>query len=517
MSKRTRRLPLSSKLMLLTGLPLASALTISAACIIGTSNMHEQIVDVATCQLPATYRMGMIDMCHDGLMGCAYHALVVAEHGAQQDVQGVAKEAEEYRASFAEHLEALEKLPLANSTRTALNETRPRIENYAELGIRLTKTAAAQGAGAGRAFMPEFQAGFDELEVACEALSGLIEKDAMRSVEIAVASAGSTQLTLIGLTIGGMTLAAFVCLLAGRQLVRRITSLSATTQSIADGDLTAVASISGNDEVNDLADSITQMSKALGETVSQIQTNTNSGLNNANEVANASRVMAERATNQACSTEEATAAMKEIAVAIENNAKLLESANQLARKSSESTSCGQGELAGVVTAMTEIDESSTEVAKVIKVIDDIAFQTNLLALNAAVEAARAGDAGKGFAVVADEVRTLAQRAATAARDTADLIECSKKRADQGVAVAQRAKDVFSGIEEDSARVAELLNEMAAAATEVSAQAESVNLGLGSIADSTSATAADADRLASLSDHSRDDVQQLSETISRFRT
>ncbi|MFT7536995.1 MAG: methyl-accepting chemotaxis protein [Hyphomicrobiaceae bacterium] len=516
MTQRPRRLSLSSKMMLLTGVPLAAAIAIGAIGVAGTGTMHAHIVDVAQRQMPATSHISMINTCHDRIMGCAYRSLVVAAHGTAEAAESIAVEALQLQSNLREHLNALSALQLSAQTRTALDQARPSLEDYADVGLRMMNATAAEGTTSGRDLITTFQVAYDEVAAATAKLKALVDDEAQTSTKRAADSAGRPQFQLFALTLSGIALAAFVCLMTARRLVRRVTSLTKTLQQIANGDLTVKADIPGNDEITDLADSITQMSMSLGETIARVQANTNDGLRNASKVADASRTMAERATNQACSTEEATAAMKEIAIAMDNNSTLLDRANELARQSSESTTQGQVGIADVVTAMTEIDTASTEVAKVIKVIDDIAFQTNLLALNAAVEAARAGEAGKGFAVVAEEVRSLAQRAATAARDTANMIASSKARAEQGVAVAHRAKDVFAGIEDDTARVAHLLSEMAAASTEVSAQATSVNLGLGSISDSTSATANDADTLATLADQSRANAGELSETVSQFQ-
>jgi len=513
---KPRRLPLSRRLVLLTGIPLAVAIAIAAVAVFGTARMDREIQDVTKCQLPATWHMAMVDMCHDGLLGCAYRALIVSEHGTAEESQAATEHAHGYQQDFDEHFAALEALPLQPATREALAAVRPRIDNYARLGIELATTAQQQGAEAGRKLVPAFQAAFDELEEVNAALGERIEGDAQTATTSAIEAATSIQLQVLLLGGIGIALALTICVIGGRQISSRVRTLSAATSEIAAGDLTVTAPSTGNDELSDLAASITTMSQALRQTVALVQRNTNDGLAHAEEIAQASTTMAHRANNQASSTEEATASMAEIATALENNAGLLSRANELAAQSTQSTTQGREQLAAVVAAMTEIEQSGTEVGKVIKIIDDIAFQTNLLALNAAVEAARAGEAGKGFAVVAEEVRNLAQRAATAARDTSAMIETSKARADQGVTVAERASDVFRTIEVDSTKVAQLLDEMAASAAEVSSQADSVNIGLRHIAMNTSESVGEAEHLAELASSGENNVRELGQTARRFR-
>lgn len=140
-------------------------------------------------------------------------------------------------------------------------------------------------------------------------------------------------------------------------------------------------------------------------------------------------------TSQAASIEEISSSVTEISAQVETNSDNAEEASKVTTGASEAAEKGNELMKSMMSAMDDISLSSTEISKIIKVIDEIAFQTNLLALNAAVEAARAGVHGKGFAVVAEEMRNLAARSAKAAKETSELIERSVSKVENGVSFA----------------------------------------------------------------------------------
>jgi methyl-accepting chemotaxis protein len=232
----------------------------------------------------------------------------------------------------------------------------------------------------------------------------------------------------------------------------------------------------------------------------------------ATQTAETSQSLAKGATSQAASVEETSAAAEEINAMARQNADNSRTTAELVAESGGKFSQANQTLEEMVLAMGEITESSAKIAKIIKVIDEIAFQTNILALNAAVEAARAGESGQGFAVVADEVRNLAQRSAQAAKDTALLIEDSIAKAVSGKGKVDQVATVIRGISEDGLRVKVLIDDVHRGSDEQSRGIEQIGKAITEIERITQTTAANSEESAATAEELSAQAQALQETI-----
>jgi methyl-accepting chemotaxis protein len=236
----------------------------------------------------------------------------------------------------------------------------------------------------------------------------------------------------------------------------------------------------------------------------------------ARQISDSAQALSQGTTEQASSVEQLSASMEEIANQTKLNAKNAEQANLLALESKNGASEGNEQMRNMLQAMGAINESSSNISKIIKVIDEIAFQTNILALNAAVEAARAGQHGKGFAVVAEEVRNLAARSANAAKETTVLIEGSIKKVEDGTRIANLTADALNRIVEGITQASALVGEIAVASSEQAAGIAQVNQGIIQVSDVVQSNSATSEESAAASEELSRQAELLREQVSRFK-
>jgi len=233
------------------------------------------------------------------------------------------------------------------------------------------------------------------------------------------------------------------------------------------------------------------------------------------QVSSASQSLAEGSSEQAASIEETSSSLEEMSSMTKQNAENAKQADGLMQEANQVVGQANTSMGDLKGSMEEISKASEETSKIIKTIDEIAFQTNLLALNAAVEAARAGEAGAGFAVVAEEVRNLAMRSADAAKNTAELIEGTVKKVGQGSELVNTTSDAFSEVATSSAKVGELVGEIAAASNEQAQGIEQVNIAVTEMDKVTQSNAAGAEESASASEEMNAQAEEMKSMVNEL--
>ncbi len=238
--------------------------------------------------------------------------------------------------------------------------------------------------------------------------------------------------------------------------------------------------------------------------------------NGSEQVANGAQALAQGTTEQASSVEELAATINEINDHVSNNAENSKQTSNQALTTVTELEVGKKQMKQMITAMNQINDSSSEISKIIKTIEDIAFQTNILALNAAVEAARAGSAGKGFAVVADEVRNLASKSAEASKNTASLIKATVRSVQEGTDIANQTAESLDHIVLSSEESATLVQKISKASQEQASAIAQVTMGIDQISSVVHTNSAASEESAAASEELSSQAQILMNLVKQFK-
>ncbi|MDR2558909.1 MAG: methyl-accepting chemotaxis protein [Oscillospiraceae bacterium] len=304
------------------------------------------------------------------------------------------------------------------------------------------------------------------------------------------------------------------CMKGADAFARHIYNVSKVLKRVAEGDLTVhLTPLSDKDTMGfSLQHMMKQLNMMFGEiNASSSQVNSASG-----QIAEGAQNLAQSSTEQAASVQQLSSSIQDMSGQIKETASMTNKCADLSQNIKEKAEKGSNQMDELMQAVREITDASTQIEKVIKVIDDIAFQTNILALNAAVEAARAGAAGKGFAVVAEEVRNLASKSAEAAKDTSGLIENSINKASLGLSLATNTSsslhEIVNGISENAAIISDIAMSSSGQSTAIS----ELNIGVEQVANVIQQNSAIAEQSAAASEEMSGQTDVLKGLVAQFK-
>lgn len=284
---------------------------------------------------------------------------------------------------------------------------------------------------------------------------------------------------------------------------------------LAEGDLCISQTIEYKGEFKQIEDSMKLIADSMNTTISGIYKASEQVLSNSNQISVSAETLASGATGQASAIEELSASIAEVSENVKQNAKYAIGASTNVNEVGSELETSNKYMEQMLDAMTKISDSSNEIGKIIKTIEDIAFQTNILALNAAVEAARAGSAGKGFAVVADEVRNLASKSAEAAKNTTTLIQNSITQVLDGKKIADSTSTSLKNVVANAKEAAATVDKIAEITGNQAKAIDQINIGIEQISGVVQNNSASSEENAAASSQLLSQAAYMKSLVEKF--
>lgn len=295
-----------------------------------------------------------------------------------------------------------------------------------------------------------------------------------------------------------------------------ISHICSRLDSMATGDLSIEMDMDYLGDFKSIKESGNKIISSLNDTLGQLHQASDQVANGSEQVSSGAQALSQGATEQASSVQELAATLSELSGQVNDTAANSRDVNQLISDTADEINNSNRKMESMVQAMHNINECSSEIEKIIKTIEDIAFQTNILALNAAVEAARAGEAGKGFAVVADEVRSLASKSQEAAKNTTVLINNSLNAVSEGSQIATDTQSSLLKVVESANKIAANMAKITES-TDMQAEGLSqVTEGIDQISSVIQTNSATAEESAAASEELFSQSSLLKSLVGRFR-
>jgi len=352
----------------------------------------------------------------------------------------------------------------------------------------------------------------DVLELTEAVGDGKVE-DEMAKIESVISfSAWMIIVVSIGAVMIAVVLGSLILRGVNQQLGGDPSELMMISDALANGNL----DMKMNQNAVGVYGSIYRTVEKLIEVIAGIKYGSNEVHVAAEQVSVGNANLSQRTEEQASSLEETASSMEEMTSTVKQNADNADQASQLAQNARDQAETGGQVVSQAVQAMAEINASSSKIADIISVVEEIAFQTNLLALNAAVEAARAGEQGRGFAVVASEVRVLAGRSADAAKEIKNLIEDSVAKVKAGTDLVDKSGETLEEIVTGVKKVTDIVFEIAAASREQSSGIDQVNKAVTQMDEMTQQNASLVEEASAASMAMGTQAQKLNDLVSFFK-